>query len=125
MSRVLLADSDSNTRSALALLLNRKLGITDICEASDGSALAEQLKVFKIDLLILDWALPDRPDLQTYRTQPETTSSLQIVILSVNANDKGVAEALGSVFIHKATPADQVLTQLAGLLKVAPSNAQP
>jgi DNA-binding response OmpR family regulator len=98
-------------------LLNCKLGITEICETSDGDSLVFQLNRFKPDLLILDWSLPHRPASQTYRPWQESTPPLQMIVLSVKADDAAQAKALGAAFIHKASPAEEVLAQLEKLLK--------
>lgn len=117
MIRVLLADADPATRTGLTLLLNRKLGITDICEAANGSELISQLQDCKPGLLILDWSLPGRPSLETCR-ELHATYPMQWVILSVTAEDATFAQALEAVFIHKSTPAEQVLEQLRSLLDI-------
>jgi len=118
MARVLLADADSATRKGLTLLLNRKLGVTDIGEAVDGDSLAQQLASCKPDLLILDWSLPNRPTLDACRQLHDAAPLMKCVILSVNGEDVLFAEALGAVFIHKSTPAEKVLGQLKALLSV-------
>ncbi len=117
MIRVLLADADPATRKGLTLLLNRKLGITDLCEATDGGELVNQLKDCKPGLLILDWSLPGRPSLETCR-ELHATYPMQWVILSVTATDDMFAQALEAIFIQKSTPAEQVLGQLRSLLDI-------
>ena len=58
MQRVLLADADLSVRSALALLLKHKLGVTDIREVGEVRSLEEAMDSFKPDLLLLDEDLP-------------------------------------------------------------------
>ena len=114
--RVLLADPDAATRRALALLLRSKFNLTDIGEAQDGVTLMRGLADNQPDLVLLDWSLPCRPACETllaiHRAHPE----MHLVVLSVNPAHAAKAQALGAVFIHKATAAEQVLEQLRGLL---------
>lgn len=116
MFKVLLADADLATRKGLTLLLTRKLGLTDICEATNGSELLAQLKDCKPGLLILDWSLPNRPSLETCRALRDASAPMRWVLLSVAAEDTAYAQVLDAIFIHKSTPAEQVLAQLRNLL---------
>ena len=62
MTRILIADSDPRTRQALALLLERKLGIHSIGEAWDRASLERQLAASAPDLILLDCYLPGLSD---------------------------------------------------------------
>jgi DNA-binding NarL/FixJ family response regulator len=114
---VLLADPDATTRKALILLFKSKLGILDVREVADGAALALAVADSAPDLLLLDWSLPGRPAGEGCRRWRQAHPDLRVAILSVDAATAAEAEALGAVFIHKGSAAEQVLEQLRGLLQ--------
>jgi DNA-binding NarL/FixJ family response regulator len=114
--RVLLADPDAATRRALALLLRSKFDLSDISEAADGATLTRALADTQPDLVLLDWSLPGRPACETLLTMHAEYPEMHLVVMSVNPAHADKAEALGAVFIHKATAAEHVLEQLRGLL---------
>jgi two-component system invasion response regulator UvrY len=114
--RVLLADPDAVTRRALALLLRSKFDLSNISEAADGATLIRALADHRPDLVLLDWSLPGRPACETLLAMHTEYPDMHLVIMSVNPAHAAKAEALGAVFIHKATGAEQVLEQLRGLL---------
>lgn len=115
-TRVLLADPDAATRSALALLFKSKLDLPSITEATDGDALAFALAQCVPDLLLLDWSLPGRPRTKALLELKLAHPQLRLVILSVDAAVAAKAEALGAVFIHKGSAAEQALGQLRKLV---------
>lgn len=117
---VLLADADPATRGALALLLRSKLGLHHTAEAADGPGLLRLLADAPPDLLLLDWSLPARPDCETLLAARRAHPALRLAILSVDAAHAAAAEALGAVFIHKASPAADVLEQLRALVQAGP-----
>ena len=57
MIRIFIADPDSATRKALALLLRRKMGNDSILEIQDMETLIRALADTPPDLLLLDWRL--------------------------------------------------------------------
>ena len=114
--RVLLADPDAVTRRALSLLLRSKFDLSDIREAADGATLTRTLADTKPDLVLLDWSLPNRPACDTLLAIHAENPKMHLVVMSVNPAHTDKAEALGAVFIHKATAAEKVLEQLRDLL---------
>ncbi len=107
-----MADSDAATRNALALLLKSKLGVQAIGEAADGDALIRSVAMNQPRLVLLDWSLPGRPAPDRLVEMNRANPNLRLVILSVDAANAADATAIGAVFIHKASPAEQVLDQL-------------
>ena len=114
--RVLLADPDAAARSALSLLFKSKLDLQYIEVALDGEALAHSLAECMPDLLLLDWSLPGRPPGAALEQLQADNPRLRLVILSVDAAISAQAEALGAVFIHKGSAAEQALDQLRALV---------
>ena len=115
MTRILIADSDPRTRQALALLLERKLGIHSIVEAWDRASLEHQLAMSALDLILLDCYLPGLPT-------PEIASLLgcsagaRLALMSVNADDVATAQMLNAAFIYKGALPEEVLATLNTLI---------
>ena len=57
---------------------------------------------------------------ETLLAARRTHPALRLAILSVDAAHAAAAEALGAVFIHKASPASDVLDQLRSLVEPGP-----
>ena len=112
--QVLLADADAATRNALALFLKSKLGLHAIGEAADGETLTRSMAENQPRLVLLDWSLPDRPAPERLMELKRANPDLRLVILSVDAAAAAEAIAIGAVFIHKGSAAEQVLEQLRG-----------
>ena len=117
MIHILVADPDSSTRKALILLLQRKLGTNGIIEVKDVEALIRSLADTPPDLLLLDWRLYGSPPTDTCRLLRKAYPHLQIVLLSVDANDATAAEEAGAGFIHKGASPDQLIATLMPLLR--------
>lgn len=116
MIRILIADPDPATCKALALLLQRKLGSYSIIEVQDVETLIRSLADSSPDLLLLDWRLYGSPAPETCRLLQKAYPHLQIVLLSVDANDAAAAKEAGAVFIHKGAAPDELIATLTPLL---------
>ena len=117
MIHIIIADPDSATRKALALLLRRKLGTNNIVEVQDVETLIRALAHATPDLLLLDWKLYGSPVPETCRLLQKAYPQLKIVLLSVNANDAAAAKEAGAVFIHKGAAPDELISTLTPLLQ--------
>ena len=117
MIHILVADPDSSTRKALILLLQRKLGTNGIIEVKDVEALIRSLADTPPDLLLLDWRLYGSPPTDTCRLLRKAYPHLQIILLSVDANDATAAEEAGAGFIHKGASPDELIATLTPLLR--------
>ena len=60
--RILLADDNRDSRSALALLLGTRLDASIVGEATTMEALLKQAAVTHPDVVLLDWELPGKPE---------------------------------------------------------------
>jgi two-component system nitrate/nitrite response regulator NarL len=116
MIRILIADPDSATRKALTLLLRRKLGTNGIVEIQDVETLIRALANATPDLLLLDWRLYGSPAPETCRLLQKAYPHLQIILLSVDANDAAAAQEAGAMFIHKGAAPDELVATLTPLL---------
>jgi two-component system nitrate/nitrite response regulator NarL len=118
MCSILIADPDSASRKALALLITRKLGITIYCEAGDVDTLIRLLVDDPPDILLLDWKMYGAPAPETCRLLRKAYPSMKIVLLSVDADDSLVAQECGAAFIHKGASPDKMVSMLESMLKV-------
>jgi two-component system phosphate regulon response regulator PhoB len=117
MIRIIIADPDSATRKALALLLRRKLGTNGIVEVGDLETLIRALADAPPDLLLLDWRLYGSPAPETCRLLQKAYPCLKIVLLSVDAADAAAATQAGADFIHKGALPDELIATLEALLR--------
>lgn len=117
MKSILIADPDSASRRALALLLTRKLGITEYCEAADVDTLIRLLVDDPPDILLLDWRMYGAPAPETCRLLRKAYPGMKIVLLSVDANDGMSAQECGAVFIHKGASPDELVALLESIIK--------
>jgi len=117
MNRILVADPDSATRKALALLLRRKLGTEKIVEVDSVETLIRALADTPPDLVLLDWRLYGSPAPETCRLLQRAYPCLKIVLLSVDANDASAAKEAGAAFIYKGASPDEVIATLTPLLR--------
>jgi DNA-binding NarL/FixJ family response regulator len=116
MIRILIADPDSASRKALALLVQRKLGNPVILEAGDVETLIRMLADNPPDLLLLDWKLYGSPAPETCRLLQKAYSNLKILLLSVDANNAAIAKEAGAMFVYKGASPDELINMLKPLL---------
>ncbi len=117
MIRILVADPDSATRKALALLLRRKLGTEKVVEVDSVETLIRALADTPPDLVLLDWRLYGSPAPETCRLLQRAYPCLKIVLLSVDANDAVAAKEAGAAFIYKGASPDELIATLTPLLR--------
>ena len=115
MTRILIADSDPRTRQALALLLERKLGVHSADEAWDCASLEGQLAVNAPDLLLLDCYLPGLPTPKIAALLGRSAGA-RLILMSVNADDITTAQMLNAAFIYKGALPEEVLATLNTLI---------
>ena len=117
MIRILVADPDSATRKALALLLRRKLGSEEIVEVDSVETLIRALASTPPDVVLLDWRLYGSPAPETCRLLQRAYPCLKIILLSVDANDAVAAREAGAAFIYKGASPDELIATLTPLLR--------
>jgi DNA-binding NarL/FixJ family response regulator len=115
MTRILIADSDPRTRQALALLLERKLGVRSTDEAWDCASLKCQLATSAPDLILLDCYLPGLSSADT-ATLLGCLGGARLVLMSVNDDDIIAAQSLDAGFIYKGALPEEVLATLGALI---------
>jgi two-component system, NarL family, nitrate/nitrite response regulator NarL len=117
MIRILIADPDSASRKALALLLRRKLDLKSILEVQDVETLIRALADTPPDLLLLDWRLYGSPAPDTCRLLQKAYPHLKIIILSLDASDEAAAKDAGADFVYKGASPDELIATLTPLLR--------
>jgi DNA-binding NarL/FixJ family response regulator len=122
---IMIADPDSATRKALALLLRHKLNTEDVVEVQDVETLIRALAEVTPDLLLLDWELYGSPAPETCLLLQKAYPHLKIILLSVDANDTAAAKEAGAMFIHKGAAPDELIAVLKPLLAKKTGNDNP
>lgn len=85
--RILVADDDDDIRLVLKVILER--AGYEVVEASDGSQVLRSVENTRVDLILLDFAMPKLDGMQTLqllRSNPKT-NKLPVVIISATRND--------------------------------------
>lgn len=126
--RIMLADGQTQIRSALKLLLEQQ-GFEVIGEAEDAENLMMKMSLNQPDVLLLDWNLPkgemDSSDL--IRDLKRRKPSLKIIILSSRHGQNQTAMAAGADgFVSKSHPPEKLLKVLEGIgLELSPNTKEP
>lgn len=85
--RVLLADDETQVRSALRLILEQLKAVESIEEVSDARGLTARMQANRPDLLLVDWELPGLravPSFSELRRRHDTgfNGRLKVIVLS-------------------------------------------
>lgn len=113
MTRIYLADSQSEERSALRLLLlDMKMDV--VGEAADWPTTLDQAPVNDIDMLLVDWdLLPDSPTAALEVLRKACPTALVIVLIShLDARQQAALSAGADAFISKGETPERVAERL-------------
>lgn len=116
MPRILIADSDPSSSNAICLWLVHRMGMEDVSQVQRGGCLLARLDRGDVDVVLMDWSLPDRPDAARFQEIRETRPDLVLVLLSEKAEIAPEAAAYGATFIHKAISPAEFMTAIRKLL---------
>ena len=109
MSRILVADADTALCTAFSLILQKKLGVSEIKEVANLAELQSCLAELQPDVILLDCNLPGLSHaggLAAYRP----ALPVPVIALSIRTEDGPLALAAGADdFIHKSFVPEQVL----------------
>jgi DNA-binding NarL/FixJ family response regulator len=94
--RILLADDFEAWRRRVRLLLQRRLELQVVCEASDGSEAIQMADDLKPDLIVLDIGLPKVNGIEAARRIRQLSPNSKILFLSQNNRLEVVQAALGT-----------------------------
>lgn len=115
MKRVLLADDDDALRSALSLLLQTRLGVTEIAEASSMEVTLDAAHAAQPDLILLDWELPGEPRLRRIEALRSAAPNARLIVAS--ARPEAAQQALADradAFVNKTDPPEVILALFGG-----------
>ncbi|MBN1452297.1 MAG: response regulator transcription factor [Anaerolineales bacterium] len=111
MIRILLADDNQDSRSALALLLETRLGAVIVGEASTMECLLEQAAITHPDVVLLDWELPGKPEADRIVVVRSVASNARVIVVS--ARPESASQAIGAdAFVNKIDPPEHILAVL-------------
>ncbi len=112
----MLVDDHALFRAGLAVLLTKLEGIGRLCEYGTGaSALESVIANAEIDLLILDYELPDMSGLEVLAKVKKHAPELPVILLSANIDSNLIQNALAqhaSGFIPKTSSPDVMLSAI-------------
>jgi DNA-binding NarL/FixJ family response regulator len=109
--RILLADKNRDSRSALALLLETRLNATIVGEAPTMEVLLEKAASTHPDVLLLDWELPGKPEADRIVIIRSVAPGVRVIVIS--ARPESAALAVGAdAFVNKTDPPELILSVL-------------
>ena len=109
--QILIADKNRDSRSALALLLETRLGATIVGEAFTMESLLGQAAITHPDIVLLDWELPGKPEADRIVVVRSVSPGVRVIVIS--ARPESAALAVGAdAFINKTDPPERILTVL-------------
>ncbi len=132
--RILLADDQSEVRSALRLLLEHEPELEVVAEAEEAGALLTKARAIRPDVVLLDWELPGvtaavpgpRSRRGLLSALHELSPGLLVVALSGRPEARKAALATGSdSFVCKGDPPDHLLAALRLLVVDPGRDPQP
>jgi DNA-binding NarL/FixJ family response regulator len=123
MTRVFLADSQNEERSALRLLL-LDLKMEVIGEAADWSTTLVQAPINRTDMLLVDWdLLPNASTAALEKLREACPAALVIVLIShLDARQQAALSAGADAFISKAETPERVAERLRNVAASIPIN---
>ena len=126
--RVLVVDDSEPFRRVVCSILQNKLELRTILEASDGVEAIEQAKKLKPDLIVLDVAMPRMNGVEAASILSKTMPTVPIVLLTLYQNMLGsaLASAVGvKAVLDKTEGLDKLVACVRSLLKIesAPESA--
>ena len=122
MTRIYLADSQPEERSALHLLL-LDLKMEVVGEAADWLTTLAQAPVSRADMLLVDWELlPDSPNAALKKLRKACPAALVIILVShLDARQQAALSAGADTFISKGEMPERVAERL----RVAAASVRP
>jgi DNA-binding NarL/FixJ family response regulator len=111
--RVLIADDETQVRSALRLHLEEGAGVTVVGEADNSNDLLAKVEVSRPDLLLLDWELPPSGGKAALRALQAGWPELAVLVLSGRPEVRSEALAAGAAaFISKADSPEHLIAAI-------------
>jgi two-component system response regulator DesR len=113
VKRFLLADDNSDLRSALRLMLETRLDAPVVLEACDHASMLDQSLAQHPECLILDWELPGLDDGNGLMALRRLLPDLKIIVTSAwpEAAEAAMA-AHADAFVSKTDPPSEILSAI-------------
>lgn len=106
---VLLADDQTQVRSALRLLLEQEPDFQIAGETADATGLLQAVGRKTPDIVLLDWDLPGLPPGQLLRLLNLGFPSVKVIVMSTRPQDEPPAFAAGAhAFLSKSNPPENL-----------------
>jgi DNA-binding NarL/FixJ family response regulator len=107
---ILLADDETQVRSALRLLLEQDRGLSVVGEAAEAGEVLDRLQATCPDLLLLDWELPGQKGGDLLLAVGRCCPALAVIALSGRPEARRAALAAGvDAFVSKGDPPERLL----------------
>jgi DNA-binding NarL/FixJ family response regulator len=117
MGRILLADDNAFTRSALMVLLHTRLRISEIDEAVDWDSLLDQAGRRQPGLILLDWELTGCPAADGLAELRAVAPQGKVIALSARPEARLAAMQSGvDAFVLKIEPPQRLLEAIRALI---------
>jgi CheY-like chemotaxis protein len=116
---ILLVDDDSAVRETTAALL-RELGYGVVEAGSGGAALDKLSRKIRIDLLLVDFAMPGMNGAEVAREARQRRPGLPVIFATGYANVAALADVSEAHLIHKPYSAEDLAAKLARALGLEP-----
>jgi two-component system response regulator DesR len=111
MLRILLADDNEASRSALVLLLVTRLGAVIVGEASTMECLLEQAAATHPDVVLLDWELPGKPEADRIVVLRSVAPGVRVIVISARP-EAALLASDADAFVNKINPPEFILAVL-------------
>ncbi|MEV0247211.1 response regulator transcription factor [Nocardia sp. NPDC050712] len=93
-ARILLADDHALVRSGIRMILDAEPDLVVVAEAANGQEALDLLAEVRVDLAILDIAMPRMTGIQAAREITRTAAGVRILMLSMYDNEQYFFESL-------------------------------
>lgn len=94
--RVLLVDDHALFRAGIRSLIENFEGIEIVAEASDGREAIKACKSHRVDVVLMDIAMPQLNGLEATDRLAASSDQTRVIILSMNSNEEYILQALRS-----------------------------
>lgn len=117
--KVLVVD-DSNTMRRIIINILTQMEITDVAQAADGVQAVDAVRKGDIDLVLMDWNMPNMSGIDALRAIRAEGYKMPVVMVTTEAEKERIIEALKSGatnYIVKPFNQDVVVTKINEVLK--------
>ena len=111
--RILIADDETQVRSALRLHLEEGAGVAVVGEADNSKEVLAKVEASRPNLVLLDWELPPNGGYAVLRTLRAARPELAVLVLSGRPEVRSDALAAGATaFVSKADSPEHLLATI-------------